>query len=99
MNPQGSKIGSRGLNEAQRNDTPGHLRFCGRIPAGMPEPCLILWDPLTSLLITISFASRRDKVRRYIESQEEHHRKVTFVDELRILLEKHGVEYDPKYLE
>ena len=43
-------------------------------------------------------ASRRDSVRRYIESQEEHHRGVTFIDELRILLEKHGVEYQPKYL-
>jgi putative transposase len=44
-------------------------------------------------------ASGRDKLRRYIESQEEHHKKVTFIDELRLLLEKHGVEFDPKYLE
>jgi REP element-mobilizing transposase RayT len=44
-------------------------------------------------------ASLREKVRRYIESQEEHHRKVTFIEELRRLLEKHGIEYDPKYLE
>ena len=44
-------------------------------------------------------ASLREKVRRYIESQVEHHRKVTFIDELRRLLEKHGVEYDPKYLD
>jgi REP element-mobilizing transposase RayT len=44
-------------------------------------------------------ASRRDNVRRYIESQEEHHREVTFTEELRFLLEKHGVKFDPKYLE
>jgi transcriptional regulator GlxA family with amidase domain len=44
-------------------------------------------------------ASHRDRVRRYIESQPEHHRKAAFIDELRILLEKHGVQYDPKYLE
>jgi putative transposase len=44
-------------------------------------------------------ASRRESVRRYIESQEKHHREVTFIEELRFLLEKHGVEYDPKYLE
>jgi hypothetical protein len=44
-------------------------------------------------------ASRRDRVRRYIESQPEHHRKKALIDELRILLEKHGVQYDPKYLE
>jgi len=43
-------------------------------------------------------ASRRENVRRYIESQEEHHRRVTFIEELRLLLEKHGVESDPKYL-
>lgn len=37
-------------------------------------------------------------VRRYIENQAEHHRKVTFQDELRSFLEKHGVEYDERYL-
>jgi putative transposase len=44
-------------------------------------------------------ASHRDKVRRYIESQPEHHRKMTFIEELRLLLDKHAVEYDPRYLE
>ncbi|HEU0011825.1 MAG TPA: hypothetical protein VFT34_18570 [Verrucomicrobiae bacterium] len=39
-----------------------------------------------------------EKVRRYIERQEQHHRKLTFEEELRRLLEKHGVNYDPKYL-
>jgi len=38
------------------------------------------------------------RVARYIGMQEEHHRKRTFVEELRELLERHGVEYDPKYL-
>jgi hypothetical protein len=37
-------------------------------------------------------------VRRYIENQEEHHRTADFVDELKRLLERDGVEYDPKYL-
>ena len=44
-------------------------------------------------------ASHQDKVRRYIESQQEHHQKITFTGELRRLLEKHGVQHDPKYLE
>ena len=44
-------------------------------------------------------ASLQGKVRQYIESQGEHHRKITFVDELRRLLKKHGIEYDPKFLE
>lgn len=42
--------------------------------------------------------SLMETVNRYIERQEEHHRKMTFEDELKLLLEKHGVTYDPKYL-
>jgi putative transposase len=37
-------------------------------------------------------------VRRYIANQEVHHRKKSFVDELKRLLEKNGVNYDPQYL-
>lgn len=37
-------------------------------------------------------------VRRYIENQEEHHRKVSFQDELRSFLSKHRMEYDERYL-
>ncbi len=37
-------------------------------------------------------------VCRYIAGQEEHHRKTSFVDELKRVLEKNGVQYDPKYL-
>jgi REP element-mobilizing transposase RayT len=37
-------------------------------------------------------------VRRYIENQAEHHRKVSFQDELRSFLEKHDVAYDERYL-
>ncbi len=42
--------------------------------------------------------SNKDSVRRYIENQEEHHRKKTFEEEFRELLEKHGVEFDERYL-
>ncbi len=38
-------------------------------------------------------------VRRYIAGQEAHHRKATFSEELKRLLEKNGVRYDAKYLE
>jgi len=38
------------------------------------------------------------KVIRYIESQEEHHRRLSFKDELIALLKRHGVEYDERYL-
>jgi REP element-mobilizing transposase RayT len=38
-------------------------------------------------------------LRRYIAGQEEHHRKVPFMEELKRLLEKNGIQYDPKYLQ
>jgi hypothetical protein len=37
-------------------------------------------------------------VRNYIANQEAHHAKVSFVDELKELLEKAGVAYEEKYL-
>ena len=43
-------------------------------------------------------ASGRDKVRDYIRDQEKHHAQRDYVAELRTLLEKHGVTYDPRYL-
>jgi putative transposase len=43
-------------------------------------------------------ASRVGAVSKYITQQEEHHRQRTFVEELKELLEKHGIQYDPKYL-
>jgi REP element-mobilizing transposase RayT len=43
-------------------------------------------------------AGHAEAVRAYIARQEEHHRKTSFLDEVKLLLEKHGVGYDPKYL-
>ena len=37
-------------------------------------------------------------VLNYIRSQQDHHRKMTFVEELTELLERHGVAFDPAYL-
>ena len=42
--------------------------------------------------------SNVEAVIQYIANHEEHHRKVSFKDELRSFLEKHGVEYDERYL-
>ena len=42
--------------------------------------------------------SNLEEVRRYVVSQEEHHRKMTFQDELRRLLQRHKVEFDERYL-
>ena len=41
---------------------------------------------------------RIESVRRYILNQEEHHKKMSFKEELISMLEDSGVEYDPKYL-
>src|SRR6185503_16015724 len=38
--------------------------------------------------------SATNSVRKYIANQEEHHRRYTFVDELKELLEKAAIEYD-----
>ena len=43
-------------------------------------------------------ASLVEKVRAYIRSQEEHHRTVSFRDELISLLERNGIPYDERYL-
>jgi hypothetical protein len=43
-------------------------------------------------------ASMLGSVRAYIDQQEQHHRKRTFVEELKELLRRHGLRYDPKYL-
>ena len=40
----------------------------------------------------------KDAVIEYIKGQEEHHKTVSFKDELREFLIKHGVTFDEKYL-
>jgi putative transposase len=42
-------------------------------------------------------ASNLDTVSRYIRNQEAHHRKISFEQEYRAILRKHGVDYEPKY--
>ncbi|AIE87479.1 transposase [Fimbriimonas ginsengisoli Gsoil 348] len=39
-----------------------------------------------------------EAVRRYVENQEEHHRRYSFQDELRSLLKEHGRAWDERYL-
>jgi putative transposase len=42
--------------------------------------------------------SQVDDVRAYIAGQEEHHRKNSFQDEFRRLLQRYEVEYDERYV-
>ena len=44
-------------------------------------------------------STARESVSRYIFNQAEHHRTITFTDELRQMLRDNDVPYDPKYLE
>jgi REP element-mobilizing transposase RayT len=39
-----------------------------------------------------------ESVKKYIANQFEHHKKMTFEDEFRAILTKHGIEYDEKYI-
>jgi hypothetical protein len=42
--------------------------------------------------------SLQDKMKNYIMNQEEHHKRITFKEELIGFLEKYGIEYDERYL-
>jgi len=42
--------------------------------------------------------SRVPDVTRYIQNQAEHHRRMSFQDELRALFQRHGIEYDERYV-
>jgi hypothetical protein len=42
--------------------------------------------------------SNMPAVLRYIRTQEQHHKMMTFEVEFTTLLDKHGIAYDPKYV-
>ena len=42
--------------------------------------------------------SQLKKTIAYINNQKEHHRKRTFKEEFLQLLDKHGIDYDPRYI-
>jgi len=42
--------------------------------------------------------SNVEGVQKYIERQEQHHRKLTFQDELRALFKRHEIEFDERYV-
>jgi len=43
-------------------------------------------------------ASNLERVKKYIVNQHQHHRKMSFQDELRTLLRRHSVEWDERYI-
>ena len=40
----------------------------------------------------------KDRLMKYIKNQEDHHKKVTFLEEYQTLLEEYEIKFDPKYL-
>lgn len=42
--------------------------------------------------------SNLEQVEAYIVSQEEHHRKMSFQDELRAMLRRHRIDFDERYV-
>jgi REP element-mobilizing transposase RayT len=42
--------------------------------------------------------SNAEAVARYIDQQEDHHRTTTFEEEFIAFLQRHGIDYDPKYV-
>jgi putative transposase len=42
--------------------------------------------------------SNLEQVKGYIAGQEEHHRRMTFQDELRALLRRHKIEFDERFV-
>ena len=43
-------------------------------------------------------ASSVESVVRYVRNQKQHHRKMSFEDEYILLLKRHGIAYEPKYV-
>lgn len=46
---------------------------------------------------TVSYSQIPD-VQRYIQNQQEHHKKMSFQDEYIAFLKRHGIEFRPEYL-
>jgi REP element-mobilizing transposase RayT len=42
--------------------------------------------------------SHLDRVQAYLSQQAEHHRQTTFQEEFLAFLQRHGIEYDERYL-
>lgn len=66
------------------------------IHENFPEHALFAWQEKYGAF-TVS-VSQLSVVTRYIRTQAEHHRKTTFEQEFLLLLKKHRIEFDQKYL-
>ena len=61
-----------------------------------PEHRLFVWqEEYGAFSVSLS---QLDKTIEYIQEKEAHHRKMTFQEEFLVLLKKHRIEYDERYL-
>jgi len=64
--------------------------------ANSPHGSLFAWqEGYTAFSVS---QSNLERVREYIAHQEEHHRKLTYQEEVLALLKKHGVEFEPRFV-
>ena len=62
----------------------------------VPQPSFAWQEGYAAFTVS---ASGADEVRAYIANQGEHHRKRSFREELKAMLDKSGVVYDERYLD
>jgi putative transposase len=79
-----------GLVEAMKTES---SKWIKRHESGMP---VFQWQAGYAAF-SVS-APNRERVQRYIQNQESHHRVKTFQDELRAFLHRHQVEFDERYV-
>ena len=46
---------------------------------------------------TYSYSTVPDLIR-YIQNQEQHHKKISFLEEIKSLFKEHGIDFDEKYI-
>lgn len=68
----------------------------GWVHRDFPECSAFAWQAGYAAF-SVSF-SAIDDVRTYIKNQKEHHHSKTFQEEFLAFLERHQIEYDPKYV-
>ena len=64
----------------------------------LKDPYLIKFQWQAGYAVFSVSESNVAKVKAYIENQDEHHKRVTFEDEYREFLTKHGVAFDERYM-
>jgi REP element-mobilizing transposase RayT len=46
---------------------------------------------------TYSYSAVPDLIK-YVQNQEEHHRKISYLEEIKALFKEHGIEFEEKYI-